>query len=96
MNQHFATIGEKLAAKSTNPAQNNNHFKFFGKRNPSSIVLQPTDGYEIVEIISSLNDHKSPGYLDIPIRISKESQYLIARAVATGVGGGTGEAEPPL
>ena len=43
MNQHFATIGKKLAAKSTNPAQNYNHFKFFGKRNPSSIVLQPTD-----------------------------------------------------
>ena len=83
MNQHFATIGEKLAAKSTNPAQNYNHFKFFGKRNPSSIiVLQPTDVYEIVEIISSLNDHKSPVYLDIPIRIIKESKYLIAGYLA--------------
>ena len=82
MNQHFARIGEKLAAKSTNPAQNYNHFKFFGKRNPSSIVLQPTDVYEIVEIISSLNDHKSPGYLDIPIRIIKESKYLIAGYLA--------------
>ena len=82
MNQHFATIGEKLAAKSTNPAQNYNHFKFFGKRNPSSIVLQPTDVYEIVEIISSLNDHKSPGYLDIPIRIIKESKYIIAGYLA--------------
>ena len=78
MNQHFAKIGEKLAAKSTNPAQNYNHFKFFGKRNPSSIVLQPTDVYEIVEIISCLNDHKSPGYLDIPICVIKESKYLIA------------------
>ena len=78
MNQHFATIGEKLAAKPTNPAQNYNHFKFVGKRNPSSIVLQPTDVYEIVKIISSLSDHKSPGYLDIPILIIKESKYLIA------------------
>ena len=82
MNQHFATIGEKLAAKSSNPAQNYNHFKFFGKRNPSSIVLQPIDVYEIVEIISSLNDHKSPGYSDIPIRIIKESKYLIAGYLA--------------
>ena len=77
MNQHFATIGENLAAKSTNPAKNYNHFKFFSKRNPSFIVLQPKDVYEIVEIISSLNDHKSPDYLDIPIRIIKESKYLI-------------------
>ena len=82
MNQHFATIGEKLAAKSTNPAQNYNHFKFFGKRNPSSIVLQRTDVYEVVETISSLNDHKSPGYLDIPICIIKESKYLIAGYLA--------------
>ena len=74
MNQHFATIGENLAAKSTNPARNYKHFKFFGKRNPSSIVLQPTDVYEIVEIIFSINDHKSPDYLDILIRIIKESK----------------------
>ena len=71
-------LEKKLAAKSTNPAQNYSHFKFFGKHNLSSIVLQPTDVYEIVEIIFSLNDHKSPGYLDIPIRIIKESTYLIA------------------
>ena len=67
MNQHFATIGEKLAAKSINHDQSKNHLNFLGKRNLFSIVLQPTDAYEIVEIISSLNDHKSPGYLDIPI-----------------------------
>ena len=42
MNQHFATIGEKLTAKSTNPAQNYSHFKFLGKCNSSTIVLQPT------------------------------------------------------
>ena len=55
---------------------------FLGKRNPSSIVLQPTDAYEIVEIISSLNDHKSPGYLDIPIRVIKEAKFLIAEYLA--------------
>ena len=55
---------------------------FLGKRNLSSIVLQPTDAYEIVEIISSLNDHKSPGYLDIPIRIIKEAKFLIAEYLA--------------
>ena len=82
MNQHFATIGEKLAAKSINHDQSKNHLKFLGKHNLSSIVLQPTVAYEIVEIISSLNDHKSPGYLDIPIRIIKEAKFLIAEYLA--------------
>ena len=37
--------------------QSNQHLTFLGKRNVSSIVLQPTDVYEVIEIISSLNDH---------------------------------------
>ena len=47
----------------------------------SSIILQPTNAYDIVEIIFSLNDHKSPGYLDIPIRIIK-AKFLIAEYLA--------------
>ena len=58
MSQHFATIGEKLAADTINHDQSKNHWNILGKRNLSSIVLQPTDAYEIVEIISSLNDRK--------------------------------------
>ena len=58
MSQHFATIGEKLAAESINHDQSKNHLNFLGKRNMSFIVLQPTDAYEIVKIISTLNDHK--------------------------------------
>ena len=82
MNQRFATIGEKLAVKSINHDQSKNHLNFLGKRDLSSIVLQPTDAYEIVEIISSLNDHKSPGYLDLPICIIKEAKFLIAEYLA--------------
>ena len=82
MNQHFATIGEKLAAKSINHDHSKNHLNFLGKRYLSSIVLQPTDAYKIIEIISSFNDHKSPGCLDIPIRIIKEAKFLIAEYLA--------------
>ena len=46
------------------------------------IALQPTDIYEIIEIISSLKDHKSPGYIDIPVRIIKESKFLISEYLA--------------
>ena len=82
MNQHFATIREKLAAQSIKNDQSKIRLNFLGKRNMSSIVLQPTDAYEIIEIISSLNDHKSPGFLDIPIRIIKEAKFVIAEYLA--------------
>ena len=59
--------------------QSKNHLNFLGKRNLSSIVLQPTDAYEIV---FSLNDCKSPGYLEIPIHINQEAEFLIAEYLA--------------
>ena len=55
---------------------------FLGKRNVSSIVLQPTDVYEIIEIIFSVKDHKSPGYIDIPLHIIKESKFLVSDYLA--------------
>ena len=84
INKHFNKIGKELAANSSNSSfhQSNHHFTFFGKRNVSSIVLQPTDFYEIIEIISFLKDRKSPGYIDIPVRIIKESQFLISDYLA--------------
>ena len=84
INKHFVKIGKKLAANSRNSSfhQSKQHFAFLGKRNVSSIVSQPTDAYEIIEIISSLKDHKSSGYIDIPVRIIKESKFLISEYFA--------------
>ena len=84
INKHFVKIGEKLAAKSSNSSfhQSNQRFTFLGKRNVSSIVLQLTDVYKVIEIIFSLNDHKSPGYIDILMRIIKESKFLISDYLA--------------
>ena len=53
-----------------------------GKRNLSSIILRPTDEYEIIEIIGKLNNNKSTGYIDIPIVLFKEAKFLIARYLA--------------
>ena len=36
----------------------------------------------IIEVISSLKDHKFPGYIDIPVRIIKESKLLISDYLA--------------
>ena len=84
INKQFVKIGEKLTANSRNSSfhQSKHHFTFLGKRNVSSIVLQPTNVYEIIEIISSLKDRKSPGYIDIPVRIIKESKFLISDYLA--------------
>ena len=84
INKRFVEIGEKLAEKFSNSTfnQNKHHFTILGKRYVSSIVLQPTDVYNVIEIISSLNDHKSPGYIDIPKRIIEEAKFLISDYLA--------------
>ena len=74
-------IGEKLSATLT--TSNKLHYKnFLGKRQTTSIMLKPTDEYEIVRIIASLDNHKSSGYIDIPVTLIKESKFLIARYLA--------------
>ena len=38
-----------------------------GKRQSNSVILEPTDEYEVVGIISKLNHKKSSGHDDIPL-----------------------------
>ena len=38
--------------------------------------------YEIADIITNLNDHKSAGYIDIPVTIIEKSKLIIASYVA--------------
>ena len=78
MNNHFVKIGEKISASLENNLRDKHYMKYLGKRNPSSIILRPTDEYEIFEIIRKLNNNKSTGYIDIPIVLFKEVEFLIA------------------
>ena len=55
--------------------------QFLGKR-LSFIVLQTMNKNEVIEIISGRNSSKSPGYIDIPTVLFKESKFLIARHLA--------------
>ena len=43
----------------------------------SSIVLRPTDGHEAIEILAGPSNNQSPGYIDIPVTIIKESKFVI-------------------
>ena len=51
---------------------------YMSKQQCSSVILNPTDHYEIVEIIDSLNSHKTPGFIDIPVALIKSSKQIIA------------------
>ena len=72
MNEQLVKIGEKLSANLPD-VKDKTYLKFLGKQNLSSIVIQPTDEYEVIQIISSLNNRKSPGAIDIPISLIKEA-----------------------
>ena len=72
MKEHFAKVGEKLSANLPD-VKDKSYLKFLGKRNLSSLVIIPTDEYEVIQIISSLNNRKSPGSIDIPISLIKEA-----------------------
>ena len=82
MNKHFVKIGKKLSASLESNLHDKHYMKYLGKRNPFSIILRPTDEYEIIEIIEKLNNNKSMGYIDIPIVLFKEAKLLISRYLA--------------
>ena len=82
MNEHFAAIAKQLIPISQNITADANYKKFSGKRNVSSIFLQPTDECKFIEIISRLNNYKSLGYRDIPITLIKEAKFIVARYIA--------------
>ena len=44
--------------------------------------MQPTDEYEVMQLTTRLDSHKTPGYLDIRTILIKESKFLIASHLA--------------
>ena len=59
-----------------------NYLEHLGKRQVLSVVLRPTDAYEIIETIAGLKHNKSPGYIDIPAILIKEFKFVIAHYLA--------------
>ena len=82
LNEHIATIGEKLGSKSSDQ-KSQNYRQYLGKRHASSVVLQPTDEHQIMEIIAGLYVNKSPGYIDLPAILIKQSKFLISQYLAS-------------
>ena len=72
LNQHFVSIGEKLSANQ-NQKFDENYIKYLRYRQTSSIILRPTDEFEIVKTNAGLNIGKSPGHIDIRVILIKEA-----------------------
>jgi len=75
LNEHFVKIGEKLSRGTSFPIDKS-FTKNLGKQNLSSIVIHPTNKFEISSIIDVLNSLKSTGYIDIPISLIKDLNLI--------------------
>ena len=52
--------------------------RFVGKRVLNSLYLEPSDVYEVTDIISSSNPHKSMGVDDIPTKLIKAAKHVLS------------------
>ena len=50
--------------------------RFFGICVVNSLYLEPTDVYEVTDIIRSLNPHKSSSVNDIPTNLLKTAKHM--------------------
>ena len=66
-------------------APKKNWLKYLGKRQVSSVVLRPTNAYEIIETTADLKikNNKSPDYINITVTLIKEAKFIIAHYLAT-------------
>ncbi len=85
-NQHFSTIGKKMAAISRNLKLANlkNPLDYLSNLNvQESAFFSNTSKSEILDILTNLNPKKSCGYDLISNRVLKETSYIIAPFLET-------------
>ena len=62
----------------SNSSNEQDHKRFLKTRQCHSIILNPTENFEILEAINGLNSHKSSGYVDFPVKFIKSAKLIIA------------------
>ena len=75
INHYFANIGNKIAPPVL--VKKEDYYCHLKKRQCNSIILNLSDDYEIIEAINGLNCHKSPGYIDVPVKLIKHAKFII-------------------
>ena len=78
LNQHFCRIGHKLANCMNTSYAKTQTKRFFGKCVLNSLYLEPTDVYDVSDIISCSNPHKSSGGDDIPTKLRKAAKHVLS------------------
>ena len=78
LNQYFCSIGHEMAKNITIKSKQPFSNYFCGKRVRNSIYFNPTNEYEIIGIISSLNPNKASGVDDIPTKLIIAAKYILA------------------
>ena len=80
LNHYFSTIGEELVSKLNSSDINNNSFETYCKNFiKNSMFCGPTNKFELMKLISNLNERKSPGADNIGPKIIKKSAAVIAK-----------------
>ena len=80
INHYFANIGNRIAPPVL--VKKEDYYCHLKKGQCKSIILNPSDDYEIIEAINGLNCHKSPGYIDIPVKLIKHAKFIIASCLS--------------
>ena len=79
-NEYFVSVGPELAKQV--PNTNANIHDYLDSNYPCSMVLLPTDEYEICSLIKSLKNKSSPGLDEISPSIIKLASKFIARPLS--------------
>jgi hypothetical protein len=74
-NNHFSTVGQKLADKI---ATNNDHYKYLKNPNLHSIFLSPTEKNEVLLEIRKLNPKKSGGNDNVTPKLLQYNQEVLS------------------
>lgn len=77
-NDYFVNIGKNIS--DSVPVCNTHYSTYLPEPNPNSIFLQPTNNYEVANVIKMLK-RKSPGYDDITADIIKRSYPAFLKAL---------------
>ena len=81
-NSFFADVGKTLAAGIKLTGKIKSQKNYLDPRQRSSIFLNPTDEFEVLEEIQNLSFQKFPGYIDIPVDVFEHSKFVIASYIS--------------
>ena len=82
LNEHFSSVGEKMASEFVNNADSKDPLDYVSTNIENSFVPALTDVSEILKLIMKLRDKKASGYDAISNKILKSTRNVIAPYIA--------------